>query len=352
MVDFFMLPAEYGDCLWMELDDDGKHVRVLVDCGTPSSWSYLKARIEKLERADRHFDLLVISHIDNDHIGGAIPLLRERHELGVSFGEIWFNGARHLAPDTLGVEDGNKLTGLLEAPDLKDRWNRSFGGNAVCVPVDGTLPSHTFGPLTLTLLSPLPSQLNRLAANWQVECKLAGLDSADEVGQSNTPMPEPDDVLGADIDMPILLALRSRPDNAAANGSSIAVLARVGNWCALLGADAFPATLVSTLDRLEARGPIRLDLFKLPHHGSKANITDALLSKIECAHFLVSSNGKKFRHPDPEAIARIVSIPGNKTLHFNYRSDQTIPWANPDLMRAYAFATRFVCDSDYRVSTP
>jgi glyoxylase-like metal-dependent hydrolase (beta-lactamase superfamily II) len=37
----------------------------------------------------------VVSHIDADHIGGVIELLEDT-ALGVSFGDIWFNGYRHL----------------------------------------------------------------------------------------------------------------------------------------------------------------------------------------------------------------------------------------------------------------
>ena len=45
----------------------------------------LRARIAGLPAGERRFELLVVSHIDNDHIGGVLPML-EDEELGLEFG--------------------------------------------------------------------------------------------------------------------------------------------------------------------------------------------------------------------------------------------------------------------------
>ncbi len=46
-------------------------------------------------------------------------------------------------------------------------------------------------------------------------------------------------------------------------------------------------------------------LFKLPHHGSRQNITDDLLELVEPDEILVCTDGSKFKHPDEDALDMI-----------------------------------------------
>src|SRR5690349_18295208 len=97
-----MLPADYGDCLWIEYGSANQTYRVLIDGGPRSTYRRLKkviqARMGGLPDNDRRFELLIISHIDEDHLGGILKLL-EDEELGVRFGDIWFNGYKHIPTD-------------------------------------------------------------------------------------------------------------------------------------------------------------------------------------------------------------------------------------------------------------
>ena len=111
MFEIEMLPARQGDALWLEYGDAAHPRRALIDAGTPETWDALQARIAALDPGDRHFELLIVSHIDKDHIGGVIPLLEDT-ALGITFGDVWFNGFRHL-------------------PSTSSRWARS---RASCSP--------------------------------------------------------------------------------------------------------------------------------------------------------------------------------------------------------------------------
>jgi glyoxylase-like metal-dependent hydrolase (beta-lactamase superfamily II) len=87
MFNIEMLPADHGDCLWITYGQGTEQRRILIDAGTAHSFSNFKQRINNLGKADRHFELFVITHIDSDHIGGSLELLREMDNLGITFGD-------------------------------------------------------------------------------------------------------------------------------------------------------------------------------------------------------------------------------------------------------------------------
>jgi glyoxylase-like metal-dependent hydrolase (beta-lactamase superfamily II) len=79
-----MLPARQGDALWIEYGDSAHPRRALIDAGTPETWDVVRPKIEQLAPAERRFELLVVSHIDLDHIGGVLPLLAAAKDLETS----------------------------------------------------------------------------------------------------------------------------------------------------------------------------------------------------------------------------------------------------------------------------
>ena len=332
-----MLPAAHGDCLWVTWGTAPDLHHMLIDGGPPGTAPALRRRIEQAVTAAGgrlHIDLLVVSHIDSDHIGGILSLL-EAPPAGVTFGDIWFNAYRHLLPpDLLGAVQGEKLTKLLA--DKKLPHNLAFSGKAVVVPPKGLLPQITLsGDMTLTLLSPTPDKLARLAPQWADEAHEAGL-------QLGIPAAPPaTDLLGRNnVWPPNLAALATSPfvgDGSAANGSSIAFIAGYGGRCCLFAADAHADVLTASLKQLET--PVKLDAFKLPHHGAGANLSPELLALVESDRFLFSTNGAIYKHPDFAAVARILKrgTGPTPTLIFNYRSDTTSVWEGlPELPDAPA----------------
>jgi glyoxylase-like metal-dependent hydrolase (beta-lactamase superfamily II) len=71
-----MLPAAQGDCVWIEYGTPEHPHRILIDAGPSSAYAALKERLlaarERSPERRLHFELLIITHIDLDHIGGAI----------------------------------------------------------------------------------------------------------------------------------------------------------------------------------------------------------------------------------------------------------------------------------------
>src|SRR4030095_9491426 len=162
MLKIEMLRAGHGDCLWIEYGDPKAPRRGLIDGrATRTHERAIRPRLLSLPEKDRRFELLMVTHIDADHIAGVLELLEDK-EAGFQANDVWFNGYRHLPdenPDTLGPVQGEKLTDLLAKPGVS--WNGAFGKGAVVVPAEGALPTVELeGGLSLTLLSPTASKLD------------------------------------------------------------------------------------------------------------------------------------------------------------------------------------------------
>lgn len=342
-----MLPAGHGDCLWIEYGDPARPRRVLIDGGASGTYKRaLRPKLLALPEGERRFELLVVTHVDADHIAGVLDLLQDG-EVGFAAGDIWFNGYRHLpdeAPDSLGAVQGERLTALLTRPGVS--WNGAFGRGAVVVPEQGALPRVELpGGLALTLLSPTPQKLAELKPQWEKECRRAGLDPAQAMPEE-TATAEGFELLGVpDVD-----ALANQPfseDAAEANGSSVALLAEFDGRSLLLAADAHPGVLTASIGRigpprLDARGRLAVDACKLPHHASKANVSRPLLAALSCPQYLFSSNGAYFRHPDPQAVARVIKWGGRQpSLTFNYRSPYTEAWASKPLRERHGYSVTY-----------
>ena len=346
-----VLPARLGDCLLVECSRaQGPAWRMLVDGGPPDTWPLLEARLRRLDPADDHIDVAVITHVDNDHIGGMLPFLQS--DLAAGVGDFWFNGRTHLPAPTgssRSIDQGEDvvaaLLGLTPAAagspaaggtdghprDGARPWNEAFGGG----PIDaGATGGHIVvavpdGP-TITVLSPTTERLARLADAWSAAVQDV-LHGAEREVELDTPAP-----LG---DLEHLADQRTDRDASVPNGSSIALLVEHRGASVLLGADAYGTVLASALHGLaRARGTqtLGVDALKLPHHGSQANVIAALLTAAPASHYLVSTNGDVFHHPDDAAIARVVlDAPSGPTLWFNYRTPRTERWADPRLLEQH-----------------
>ncbi|MEA3406458.1 MAG: hypothetical protein U9R48_00065 [Chloroflexota bacterium] len=108
-----------------------------------------------------------------------------------------------------------------------------------------------------------------------------------------------------------------------ANHSSIALLFEYAGRRVLLAADAYPSVLAEGLKAMgySARRPLKLDAFKLAHHGSRGSTSGELLNLVDCNRYLISTSGARFDHPDKECLARVIwanRCDPDTTLYFNY----------------------------------
>ena len=186
--------------------------------------------------------------------------------------------------------------------------------------------------------------MRRLAPAWARELKRYGLEPGSRVDYSRFLKGTP----STSTDVHQLADTPFNADSAVANGSSIAFLAEFGGASVLLAADAHAPILTASVKRLIVdRGleRLRLDAFKLPHHGSQNNLSAELLNLLDCQNYLFSSNGDHFYHPDRQAVARTIKYGKYRgklpSVHFNYRSRYTEVWSRPDLQEKYEYTTHY-----------
>lgn len=353
-VDFVitLLPAGQGDCLLLEYGRPDAYSRVLIDGGPARSYTALAARLAALPPSHRRLDLLVLTHVDADHIEGVIKLINDA-DLAVEVAEVWFNGYRQLPPDShLGPPQGEILSALLA--ERKIPWNTAFGGGAVQRHRGDPLPRVTGpGELELTVLGPDDAALRSLRRVWEKECAKAGIAEGSTrealdllAGQKRL---HPLDSYLAPADLTQLAALPElEKDTSVTNASSIVLLAEYRGRSILLPGDSTPAILTAGLERLLAArglGVLAVDAVKLPHHGSRHNVTRDVLDLIQSPVYLVSTDSSYFDHPDPAAIARLIAGKnGRCRLIFNYRTSITSQWADDSLLTRYGYQAEYAAD--------
>jgi hypothetical protein len=355
-----MLPARHGDCILLSYGPAEDPAFVLIDGGPAASYAALVQRLYLLPR--RQLELLVITHIDHDHIGGLIRLLGDR-TLALAYKDLWFNGCDQLAgqlrgwsnpePQTAGGErsalEGHHVA--LRIRQAGTRWNATFDGREVCLAPGSDPPEvHLAHGMKLTLLSPDIPALEELRISWRRALARLKLDPDDTRGVAKKLADDRRYRSAAGLDLSSglvrdLAALGPLLDDSVANGSSIAFMAEYnGRRCAFLG-DAHMPLVEASVRRLSRRlgePRLRLDAVKISHHGSKGNTTASFLKLIECSRFLISTDGNLFGHPDDEAIARLLQHGGKPTqLYFNYYTEQTARWSSADLQRDLGYATHY-----------
>ena len=348
-----MLPAGHGDCIYFEYGTTNSPHRVLIDGGPYYAFKPLSKRIKEMVKAKLAFDLLAITHVDCDHIDGMIKLVgSDPGNLRTHSTDIWFNSWSQFEKepkDKLGPPHGEMMSALIEENNLV--WNKAFKKEAVANPDYTTLVKKDLpGGLMLTLLSPTKIELAKLKPVWIEEVRKAGLEpgsreQALQLLRKNLKL-SPKDLLGEKtLNVESLADAEFEPETNETNASSIAFLVEYDGKTCIFAGDAQPDVLCASIQQLLAqRGEqrLKLDAFKLSHHGSRHSTSSDLLRLLDCKRFLISSNGNIFHHPDNETIARIINESNHDIeLFFNYRSDENKGWSNEYLQKHYRYKAHY-----------
>jgi hypothetical protein len=348
-----VLRAHKGDCLMLHYGKEGDHHLVLIDGGPSDVYKpQLKPRLARVhdaleleEGTPLPVDIVMVSHIDDDHIKGILDLTKEQRsspELRLAVRSFWFNSFDDVLSTTpgelkvgtatasvlAGLDDATALEGL-EAQDedehqtlevlssvpqgrtLRDdaavlgwKSNREFDGKLILV--SKTSKAVTLnGGLKLTVAGPMQPEL--------LELQKAHDDFLrnQKAGEKTTPE----------------AALAAFVDNSVPNLSSIVVLAELGGKKMLLTGDARGDKILEGLEMaglLDKGGNTHIDLLKVPHHGSDNNMEPIFFKRLPADHYVFSGDGE---HGNPERTTLGMLLEGrgedaDYTIHLTYPIDE------------------------------
>jgi hypothetical protein len=359
--------ARKGDCLLLHFGSKAEPGLMMIDGGPSGVYlPHLKPRLEQVRKARRlgrqeplPVDLLMVSHVDDDHIQGILDLAREELVAKMerrpqmvdilsfwhnSFDEIIDNDTEILTASMTGVFGGAAVSGSGELsderraeiedesaeddPEVVDAGlkvlasiaqgfklredaeglgyprNPEFDEELVLAREDAA-PVTIAPGLTFTVIGPMARELEALRKKhreWLKDLKRRGK--------------SPSQALAAYVD-------KSVP-----NLSSIVVLAESEGKCMLLTGDARGDKIIQGLQLVGRLGPgkkskISVDLLKVPHHGSANNLDDDFFERIIASHYVFSGDGEH-GNPERESLEMLLNARGEEdyTVHLTYPIDE------------------------------
>ena len=341
------LPAFNGDCILISFKHEGNERNILIDGGIPKTYQrHLKPELDKLVNRGEKIDLLIVTHIDDDHIGGIKELYQDTEFSKDFIKEIWFNSG-----DLLSDYFGSERETVRAVEIIKDNQTEMSVGQGITLEKELKVEKGNwvqklirvsdnkidFLGLFITVLSPNEEKLKRLHKHWEIEMdkkvKMSG-----EHDDFNIPISE-------------LIKRKFNEDKTIPNGSSIALLIEKNSKSVLLLGDALPSVVSDSLERLRMvseENKLKLDLVKVSHHASKGNTSPKLLSLMECNKFVVSTDGSKHGLPDKEAIARIIASQPDSTIYFNYDEISKEIFTQEDKDH-YSFSCSLLSETEYSI---
>ena len=307
MIKLHVVQAEYGDCLILESVAGKNSTSILIDGGPYQTYQkYLKPTLEKLLPKSK-LDLVVLSHIDNDHIIGLIDLLEDiknRREKGekklIKICKLWHNSFNDLLqmrqnPVKLiknslqtvhvgsseeqkkvdssfnsvimkGFRQGMDLTSL--AKSLEISINPEFDK---LVSIDDVPNCIKLNDIAFRILGPTRKNLERLRRDWK-----KWLDK-----KKSPQLME--------------FELMQIMDKSIPNLSSIMLLVESKTSKILLTGDGSGDDIVNILkknDMLDKQGRFYVDVLKVPHHGSDRNVSPEFFNTVSANYYIISANGR------------------------------------------------------------
>jgi beta-lactamase superfamily II metal-dependent hydrolase len=346
-----MLPAYDGDCLLLTLPQPAGPARhILIDGGPGRTYRQLAQEVQKLQRNKQVIDLLIITHIDDDHIGGILKLFEDPLFDPALIKQVWFNSGAMLAKQLDDLYVTSREVALYPQADthisitqgntLERYLQQVAGWNETLIHI-GTAPLH-WDTLKITVLSPDYQSLEKLHKHWPVASTVATLVSSSTIDYARS--------------IEELNALpQCSEDKAICNGSSLAILLETTTANLLFLGDAHPSVVAASLKRLgySAAKPLEAAFIKIAHHGSRYNTNAELLSLWRCQHYGISTNGLKHGFPHKECLAKLIghSAPG-VTLYFNYPVVTEHAIFSARDYEQYSFACVELATADHTIELP
>ena len=262
MLEVYTYNAGKGDCIRLRFAENHN---IFIDSGVIRFAPTFRRICNEIAKSGERLDALILTHVDDDHIGGILGNLRQHSYQGL-FDEVWMNhsGGAGVGDRTLSVQHNDEVYARLINREIKvrsmhkdDRWQ--IAGAVI----------ETFWP---------EKSISSNSQNRQYRDAPLARHSDYQFSLSEL----------ADMPLPV-------QDSSRSNKQSIVFTFQFENHRLLFTGDAWAK------DVIKAKG--QYDLVKLPHHGSARNISEDYKDNIHSVNFLICTDGVS--HPDKQTIAKL-----------------------------------------------
>jgi beta-lactamase superfamily II metal-dependent hydrolase len=349
------LQAHKGDSILISfVDAEGLGRNIIIDGGTSATYynvSYnkagpLKVEIDKIIERDEKVDLLILSHIDNDHIEGLLKWFSIDKQVPELVKSVWFNSGKTISKTYEELENSGlqlninirgdvAYTGVPEALEFEKFLLERQLWKYDIVKTGDQENVHGF---TLKVLTPSVRQLKKLVKEYEKHTDISSYTSG---SSSNW-----DKSIKSIIQEEAKSNFKFKQDSSVKNGSSITTLCSFQNKNFLFLADGHPKEILKSLKSLgySKSNPVEVELFQIAHHGSKANMNKELLEVVKTNNYVISTDSSSHGHPHKEVIARIISVNPKAIIHFNYTYVRENVFIDQDFMDFPDFKTRLIAE--------
>lgn len=311
-----VLKAFQGDCIWIRYGEE-HFTNIIVDSGPSKFKDKFLDLISKIKELGENIDLLIFTHIDNDHIGGASKVLADYNVPCDCIKKIWINTATKVC-EYFNLNESVSKDYVVDVENVNQEYTPRVANKLIDIIIDRNIEVEQmimcndikkknkieFNNAEIIILSPTKDRLIKMVNEW-------------EKYELNTQFSS-EDWSEVDLDS-IFTDDEYSKDTNKFNGSSIAFLFKYDDIKLALLGDSYSEVIADSLKCLVKDKKINVDLIKLSHHGSASNTNYDLLNKFDCSNYIVSTNGTN-NNPDKRTIARIIKAnsSNNINLYSNY----------------------------------
>ncbi|MEI6892923.1 MAG: hypothetical protein V5783_12210 [Pontiella sp.] len=326
-MNFRVLQANHGDSLLVSWEHEGTVRNLLMDGGTTATYESghkkgdLYKTLTQIKQRGQRIDLLVLSHVDADHVAGLLKGFENNGLLEELTDKVWFNSgilidkAFDQPIDETHYLDFGLCKSNLTSIGQGVRFEIAIEEKGIWIEKLIEVPQiYTDLGVKIAILSPTRMKNKKLLKKWKKKAPRSLTSGAkDDYDQSFCAL---------------LCDDQFKSDDSDTNGSSIALLFEFEEKRLLLLGDAHDEVIVDSIKQLKDQNddlysnenPLTVDYVKLSHHGSQYNTSPEFLDLVKCQNFIVSTDGLGHGHPDKRTLARIASNCPDPTIWFNYQS--------------------------------
>ena len=310
-----VLPASNGDSIIIKYGEADNLKNIIIDSGRGlACYKALKNFFKEINDEKGSVELIVITHIDDDHINGILKIVQDDSVNKKIIKDTWFNSGTSISGFfNKGIADTTREVPLqmLDTTDMNMNQGISLETHLERIGIWSkklikSSDRYNCSGAVIKVLSPNLNALSEINEKWEYEVN-KDTDMA-SISDYSTPIE-------------ILINNKFIEDTSIPNKSSIGLMFEYDGRCLLLLGDAHPSIIIQSLKLLgySSENKLKVDILKVSHHGSKFNTCNELLRLIKCKEFIISTDGRQHGLPHKECLARILmSSDKGVKFYFNY----------------------------------